>query len=209
MADALAGVVIGLTMRREIWQHFQVPTSQIPARLFEVKNKNSVNAHQEDQSYMNRVRTQRGVVPMEAEFVKHLALRFLDQSGAFPGHAGVRSNPLRIEGDTIRVDDPPEDVVALASTLAADDVPEADETWAVQFETSSGLEDARVSGHGGCRRRTLARRPAQARLFDAGGLEPRQDHRRRPSHVAGAGAPARHGAARTQAHERLKTWSQP
>ena len=40
----MAGVVFGLTMRREIWLRHQVPTSRIPASLAKITNRNSITA---------------------------------------------------------------------------------------------------------------------------------------------------------------------
>jgi hypothetical protein len=36
VSDALAGVVFGLTMRREIWAHYGVQAVQLPSQIREV-----------------------------------------------------------------------------------------------------------------------------------------------------------------------------
>ena len=68
----MAGVVFGLTMRREIWLRHQVPTSRIPASLAKITNRNSITAKELDptkrqpgQSYMDLVRATRGVGPTQ------------------------------------------------------------------------------------------------------------------------------------------------
>ena len=65
VSDSMAGVVFGLTMRRELWHRFNVPTSRMPASLAKITNKDSITAKERDLPYMDRVRAARGVGPME------------------------------------------------------------------------------------------------------------------------------------------------
>ena len=66
VSDSMAGVVFGLTMRREIWLRHQVPLTRIPASLAAITNKNSITAKEKkDQPYMDMVRAARGVAPRE------------------------------------------------------------------------------------------------------------------------------------------------
>jgi len=71
VSDAMAGVVIGLTMQRMIWNRHGVPLSHIPASL-QTGSKNSVAARepQPDVSYLNRVRASRGLAPKEPDDVR-------------------------------------------------------------------------------------------------------------------------------------------
>src|SRR5262249_51837680 len=56
-SDAMAGVILGLTMRREIWSRHGIPLNQIPRSLIqrEPQGKNSL-------SYIERLRADRGRV---------------------------------------------------------------------------------------------------------------------------------------------------
>jgi hypothetical protein len=56
VADALAGVVYGLTMRREIWQKHGVPLTKIPKAILEPRT-----VPKKSLSYMEKVRAERGV----------------------------------------------------------------------------------------------------------------------------------------------------
>jgi hypothetical protein len=61
-ADAIAGVIFGLTMRREIWLRHGIPLSRIPPSLAAPAGKNSVTAHEKSpEAYMDLVRRARGV----------------------------------------------------------------------------------------------------------------------------------------------------
>jgi hypothetical protein len=66
VSDALAGVAIGLTMRRELWLRHNVPTSRIPESLNKITSKHSVTAKEQDppKRYMDAVREARGVAPV-------------------------------------------------------------------------------------------------------------------------------------------------
>lgn len=69
VSDSMAGVVIGLTMRREIWLRWQVPLARIPPSLLVSANKNSITA-KESRTYMDVVRSGRGVAPMDRQFAE-------------------------------------------------------------------------------------------------------------------------------------------
>ena len=66
VSDALAGVAIGLTMRRELWLRHNVPTSRIPESLNRITSKHSVTAKEKapPKRYMDTVRAARGVAPV-------------------------------------------------------------------------------------------------------------------------------------------------
>jgi hypothetical protein len=63
VSDSMAGVVIGLTMRREIWLRHQVPLQRIPISLkSKGQTKDSVSAQERrEMPYVDRVRQARGV----------------------------------------------------------------------------------------------------------------------------------------------------
>ena len=61
VSDAVAGVVFGLTMRREIWIRHKAPLTRIPPSLAGAAGKDSVTAHEQNASYMDLVRKARGV----------------------------------------------------------------------------------------------------------------------------------------------------
>jgi hypothetical protein len=66
VSDAMAGVVWGLTDRREIWLRHGVPLSHIPPSLAQIHAKNSIAAQEKkDQPYLDLVRAARGVAPVE------------------------------------------------------------------------------------------------------------------------------------------------
>ena len=66
VSDALAGVAIGLTMRRELWLRHNVPTSRIPESLNKITSKHSVTAKEKQppKRYIDVVREARGVAPV-------------------------------------------------------------------------------------------------------------------------------------------------
>lgn len=61
VADSIAGVIFGLTMRREIWARHGVSPRQIPKEIVEKEPTNKRNL-----SYLERVREQRRVEPKRA-----------------------------------------------------------------------------------------------------------------------------------------------
>jgi hypothetical protein len=74
VSDAMAGVAIGLTLRREIWHRHQIPPQRIPQSLMGLsQTKDSVTAKEKagakdderrpGESHMDFVRRQRGVDP--------------------------------------------------------------------------------------------------------------------------------------------------
>ena len=65
VSDSLAGVCFGLTMRREIWLRYNIPTSRIPASLNAAASKHSLtNKEKHPERYVNTVRKARGVAPI-------------------------------------------------------------------------------------------------------------------------------------------------
>ena len=54
VSDSMAGVAVGLTMRREIWLRHQVPTQRIPKSLTENRGQTKVSLN-----YTERLREQR------------------------------------------------------------------------------------------------------------------------------------------------------
>ena len=60
IADAIAGVCFGLTMRREIWHRYNVPPNQVPASLLAMdpQGKNAL-ATKEKESYLETLRKDR------------------------------------------------------------------------------------------------------------------------------------------------------
>lgn len=63
VADSMAGVVIGLTMRRELWVRHKIPLTRIPKSIADAKAERPAV---KDQSYMDTIRKARGVVPKES-----------------------------------------------------------------------------------------------------------------------------------------------
>jgi hypothetical protein len=61
VADAMAGVVFGLTMRREIWLRHGVPMSRLPVSVSRIVNKASLDVQEKAMPYMDVVRKARGV----------------------------------------------------------------------------------------------------------------------------------------------------
>ena len=61
VADAMAGVVFGLTMRREIWLRHGVPMSRLPVSVSRIVNKASLDVQAQAMPYMDVVRKERGV----------------------------------------------------------------------------------------------------------------------------------------------------
>ena len=67
VADAMAGVAYGLTMRREIWVRHNIPLTRVPKSLEKV-GKRSVTAKEKVYGqYLDRVRVARGVAPADRE----------------------------------------------------------------------------------------------------------------------------------------------
>ena len=77
VCDAMAGVIWGLTMRREIWTRHEVSLVHMPASLANLANRHSI-AEKERQAaetlqaiadipYIDRVRVSRGVAPRDLE----------------------------------------------------------------------------------------------------------------------------------------------
>ena len=66
VSDAMAGVAYGLTMRREIWNRWEVSLNKFPASLEKV-NKRSIAKREENRDYMDRVRASRGVAPVSRD----------------------------------------------------------------------------------------------------------------------------------------------
>jgi len=75
VSDAMAGVVFGLTMRREIWLRHQIPLQRIPASLSakaqtkgnitekERRGETDDKERRPGESHMEFIRRQRGVDP--------------------------------------------------------------------------------------------------------------------------------------------------
>lgn len=63
VADSMAGVIIGLTLRRELWVRHKIPLTRIPKSIADAKPERSAV---KEASYMDRVRAARGVVPKES-----------------------------------------------------------------------------------------------------------------------------------------------
>jgi hypothetical protein len=72
VADAMAGVVLGLTVRREIYSRHDVPLNRIPPSLAKITSKNSITAKEQraDVSYLDSVRVARGLAPREVDDVR-------------------------------------------------------------------------------------------------------------------------------------------
>jgi hypothetical protein len=67
IADALAGVVIGLTLRRELWVRHGVPLIRIPKSITQMKTgRHDAPEALANDSYIDRVRAARGLARIEA-----------------------------------------------------------------------------------------------------------------------------------------------
>jgi hypothetical protein len=73
VSDAMAGVVLGLTVRREIWTRHEIPLNRIPPSLAKITSKNSITAKENiERSYLGVVRAARGVAPREMDDVRSI-----------------------------------------------------------------------------------------------------------------------------------------
>ncbi len=60
VSDAMAGVVFGLTMRREVWVSHGIPTHRIPKSLFDAKPEGAAKPQTKNSlSYKERLRESR------------------------------------------------------------------------------------------------------------------------------------------------------
>jgi hypothetical protein len=71
VADAMAGVVLGLMRMRDSWTKHGIPGNRIPTFLTEPRGKNDIAAREKEElmamPYIDRLRTQKGLVTMRSE----------------------------------------------------------------------------------------------------------------------------------------------